>query len=70
MLRNLSLCLGVSRGLCHAGERHSFAMGSLQRRSMSINIHGGGLNRVPSHQYSTPQVGCVLQSSNYQGTHS
>ncbi len=42
---------------CCAGERHSFVMGSLQRRSMSINIHGtSSLSRGPSHQYSTPQV--------------
>ena len=31
-------------------------IGSLQRRSMSINIHSSSLSRGPSHQYSTPQV--------------
>ena len=32
-------------------------MGSLQRRSLSINIHGASsLSRGPGHQYSTPQV--------------
>ncbi|CAL5230066.1 g13519 [Coccomyxa viridis] len=39
------------------GERHSFALGSMQRRSMSINIHSSSMSRGPSHQYSTPQGG-------------
>ena len=31
-------------------------MGSMQRRSMSINIHGSSLSRGASQHYSTPQV--------------
>ena len=37
-------------------------IGSLQRRSMSINIHGSSLSRGPSHQYSTPQVAVLLHT--------
>ena len=39
-------------------------IGSLQRRSLSINIHGSSLSRGPSHQYSTPQVTLLLPTSN------
>ena len=37
-------------------------IGSLQRRSLSINIHGSSLSRGPSHQYSTPQVALLLHT--------
>ncbi len=64
---------GLSGSSVNAGERHSFALGSMQRRSMSINIHSSSLSRGPSHQYSTPQVGSlsyclasIAQESNCQ----
>ena len=52
----------VPVGLCGAGERPSMGIGSLQRRSLSINIHGSSLSRGPSHQYSTPQVEILLHT--------
>ncbi|CAK0784123.1 hypothetical protein CVIRNUC_007326 [Coccomyxa viridis] len=54
--KELERMVSSGGGLWVAGERPSMGIGSLQRRSLSINIHGSSLSRGPSHQYSTPQA--------------